>query len=313
MPDPLAPHAAEMAAQQRQPADERQVVEFHPPHALAGASGATQALPGPAVRRASDPQSGGDGQQPESQMPPGAAAGAALGASRGTAPDPALRPQSRTLAESLQAAAAARQREASLAAPAPTAAAEGALPAAAPREASTVVITEVPPSPQQPTLQGTQAAAPRQQTECRGAQRNSRAQGGAVAINKDASARAEPMHGDASQELNAAAADTSAEPPAKLSQAKPAVAGEGAPELATADFEHLPPHLRPKYAAAALRQTAEQDEPSSRPGVANSGRGTAAAGTPLAEAANGASAVPSVKAHLICCVLAALTLEGTHQ
>ena len=265
-PTSAVPHAAELGLQP-QPAGERQVLGYQPLLPVAGASAAPhEALPGPAQV---SPPTLGEGQLSRSRLPPGAAAGASA-TLHGTALDPAPRPQSRNLAESLQAAAAARQREASLAAPASMVAAADALPVPS-REASTVVITEVPPSPEQLSQQTMAKAAARQRTEPDDEQRSSPAQTSALAGNEDA-----------------AAADVSTEPPAMLSPAKPAAAGDAAPELTDADFGHLPPHLRPKYAAAALKKTATGDRPASRPGSATSGSGSAAAAPP-AEAAIGAN------------------------
>jgi len=240
------------------------VLEYQPPHPVAGAAAAPhEVLLGPAQ---AVPSTVGEGQLPRSQLRPGTMTESS-GASQGTVPDLAPRPQSRNLAESLQAAAAARQREASLATPAPMVAATAALPVA-PREASTVVITEVPPSPEQLSQQATEKAAARQQTEPDEEQRSSEAQASAVAVDREA-----------------AAADVSAAPSATLSPAKPAAAGNAVPELTDADFGHLPPHLRPQYAAAALQKTAGGDRPASRP--TSSGSGTAVA-APSAEAAPGA-------------------------
>jgi len=257
------------------------VLEYQPPHPVADAATAPHGvLPGASQALSS---SVGEGLLPKSHLPPGTAAGAS-GAPHSTVPDPAPRPQSRNLAESLQAAAAARQRDASLAAPAPMVAAADALPLA-PREASTVVITEVPPSPEQSCRQGTETTAPRQQTEPSDARRTSHTQVGATVA---AIGRAEPALSSVPQKPKAAAAVVSAERPAKLSPTKPAVADAAAPELTDADFNHLPPHLRPKYAGAALQKTAARDGPASRPGSLTL-ESSPAAVSPSADAAAGAN------------------------
>ena len=290
-PVPVAPPVAGTGLLPR-PAGGARVVEYQLPSTSAGASATPyEAPPHPAQMLSSTA-----GRASGDQQPAGIATGAS-GAPHGTLPDPAAPgPQSRNLAESLQAAATARQREASLVAAASTAAAEP-VAVIGPREASTVVITEVPPSPQQLSRQaigGT--AAPRQQTEPHNTQRSSQAQGGTVAVETGASARVEPALTSASPQPRAAAADVRAELSAKLSAAKSAAAGGDALEPADADFKHLPPHLRPKYAAAALSKTAAKDGPASRPASAASQPGGAAP-TAYAGAVHGAECCFELQCH----------------
>ena len=231
-----------------------------------------------------------------SEYQPPSAEADAPGASQGLAPDPMPRPQSRGLAASLQAAAAARKQ--GLAAPPSVAAAATPQQAVGvgPREASTVIITEVSPSPEKPRSMQPSTAAPV-------AKQSNQAADSANAPGGDASAHAE----QASHKRKAGAPSGSEKPPAKLSSTHQAAAGGSTIQPDDANFTHLPPHLRPQYAAAAQKATASQTEPAALPAPAapSSAASGSASTAPVVRGVETARA-SSVEMHRKCCELLAV-------